>query len=82
MRSPHLTSLWPHSFTLFTEKMSEVLDNSDLGEMVGVTDIGAGRSAHSASALSPAPDWHVAGELAQEGTAPLLVPISYDERRK
>src|SRR5262245_9089914 len=25
MRSPHLTRLWPHSFTPFTEKMSEVL---------------------------------------------------------
>src|SRR5215831_3058541 len=25
MRSPHLTSLWPHLFTPFTQKMSEVL---------------------------------------------------------
>ena len=25
MRLPHLTSLWPHLFTPFTQKMSEVL---------------------------------------------------------
>ena len=25
MRLPHLTSVWPHLFTPFTQKMSEVL---------------------------------------------------------
>jgi hypothetical protein len=25
MRSPHLTSLWPHLFTPFAQKMTEVL---------------------------------------------------------
>jgi hypothetical protein len=29
MRSPHVTSLWPHLFTPFAQKMSEVLDIVD-----------------------------------------------------
>jgi hypothetical protein len=33
MRSLHLTSLWPHSFTPFTQKMSEVLLDKGLSKI-------------------------------------------------
>ena len=53
MRSPHVTSLWPHLFTPFTQKMSEVLITRVLHEHFAGSKVCCGGCSRRNSSVRP-----------------------------